>query len=92
MLDSKDTGAFVRPLADYAKSAYCVAIAGQAASQTADQIASAARSAHIRAIPAESLEQAIGGVVASEPAPARILICGSLYLAGAVLARVKTAV
>ena len=87
MLDTKDTGSFLRPLADYAKSAYCVAIAGEAASQSAEQIASAARAAHIRAIPAENLAQAINGIVAAESAPARILICGSLYLAGAVLSR-----
>lgn len=87
MLDTKDTGSFLRPLADYAKSAYCVAIAGEAASQSAEQIASAARAAHIRAIPAENLVQAIDGIVAAESAPARILICGSLYLAGAVLSR-----
>jgi dihydrofolate synthase/folylpolyglutamate synthase len=87
MLNTKDTGAFLRPMADYTMSARGIAIVGEAASQTAEQIASAARSAHIRAMPAKNLEQAIDDIVTADPAPGRILICGSLYLAGAVLAQ-----
>jgi dihydrofolate synthase/folylpolyglutamate synthase len=87
MLNSKDAGAFLAPLADYTMSARCVAIAGEPASQTAEQLVSAARSASIQAMPAKNLEQAIDDIVAADPAPGRILICGSLYLAGAVLAQ-----
>jgi len=92
MLNSKDTTEFLRPLANYARSAHTVAIPGEAASQTAEQIAAAARKAHIKAVPAENLDRAVADIVSMDTvsvdsAPARILICGSLYLAGIVLAR-----
>ena len=87
MLNTKDSAGFLRPLADYVISAQTVAIPGEAASQTAEQTASAARSVHIRAAPAENLDQAINRIVSAKSAPGRILICGSLYVAGAVLAQ-----
>ena len=37
------------------------------------------------AIPAQDVESALRAIVEAEPAPARVLICGSLYLAGHVL-------
>jgi dihydrofolate synthase/folylpolyglutamate synthase len=35
---------------------------------------------------AESVEAALAAILESAPAPGRVLICGSLYLAGQVLA------
>ncbi len=37
--------------------------------------------------PANDIGAALEDLLATQPAPMRILICGSLYLAGAVLAR-----
>jgi dihydrofolate synthase/folylpolyglutamate synthase len=44
----------------------------------------AARAAGIDAVTAASVADAIGAIAASSP-EARVLICGSLYLAGTVL-------
>jgi dihydrofolate synthase/folylpolyglutamate synthase len=38
-------------------------------------------------LPANDIGAALEDLLATQPAPMRILICGSLYLAGAVLAR-----
>ena len=68
-----------------------VAIPGEAASLGAGALYDAARAAGLDAAPAEDLEDAMLQVTAwarahpKEPPP-RILICGSLYLAGKVLA------
>jgi dihydrofolate synthase/folylpolyglutamate synthase len=40
----------------------------------------------VRSAPAESVAVALADILARETGPARILICGSLYLAGNVLA------
>ena len=91
MLDNKDRAGFLKPLADYVRAARAVAIPGEAASLSAEQAAEGARAVHIRAAPASGMDAAVADIVASARAEgvgaARILICGSLYLAGAVLAR-----
>jgi dihydrofolate synthase/folylpolyglutamate synthase len=65
-----------------------VAIPGEAASVTAEDAATLARQAGIEASSCPDLAAAVAELVvfgAGEP-PARLLICGSLYLAGTVLA------
>jgi len=86
MLDSKDPAEFFKPLADYVQQVRTVGIPGEEASLSAAQTAAAAKSCHIRAIPADSLDDAVSQIIALSPEPARIMICGSLYLAGHVLA------
>jgi dihydrofolate synthase/folylpolyglutamate synthase len=83
MLESKAPVDFLAPLARHAESLTAVAIPGEPASLTAEEMAGHARRAGIERValaadPAEAL-------AALPPAPARVLICGSLYLAGAVL-------
>jgi dihydrofolate synthase/folylpolyglutamate synthase len=84
MLNTKDVGGFMRPLAPHAKDLTAISIPGEAATLTAKETAQAARGAGIEARTAESLDAAIRDIVAETP-EARILICGSLYLAGHVL-------
>ena len=84
MLDSKDARGFLAPLAGRVGGALTVALAGEHAALTAKDLAAAALAAGIRARPATSLEAALA-VAASGSAP-RVLICGSLYLAGQALA------
>ena len=75
------------PLAPFAERLTAVAIPGDPACLTADAAADAAQAAGIGGSrPASSLFEAIRMLAASSPDPRRILICGSLYLAGAVLA------
>ena len=84
MLNTKDVGGYLRPLAAQAASLTAVAIPGEANTLPAEATAEAARQAGMPASTAASLREALAAIVASEPR-ARILICGSLYLAGHVL-------
>ena len=84
MLNTKDGVGFLKPLAPYAETLHAVAIPGESASLTAEDAAGLAREAGIETRTASSLEAAIENL-ARDQSPKRILICGSLYLAGQVL-------
>ncbi|WFE74115.1 bifunctional folylpolyglutamate synthase/dihydrofolate synthase [Roseinatronobacter sp. S2] len=84
MLNTKDVGGFMRPLADVAQRLYAVSIPGEAATLSAQETANAARSAGIDAQQAESVASALADIAAQDP-QAQVLICGSLYLAGHIL-------
>ncbi|HEX6102563.1 MAG TPA: folylpolyglutamate synthase/dihydrofolate synthase family protein [Alphaproteobacteria bacterium] len=86
MLDTKEPRAFLAHLAPSVRSLQAVPIPGEHASLTAAQSAEHARAAGIPAAEADSVEAAVAAILKAEPRPCRILICGSLYLAGTVLA------
>ena len=85
MLNSKDSQGFVDPLADLVAGGATVAIPGEINSLSAEEMARKAKEAGLTLQPASSLAEAIRHITLTSP-PARLLICGSLYLAGAVLA------
>jgi dihydrofolate synthase/folylpolyglutamate synthase len=85
MLNTKDPGAFIRHFKDLATEVIAIAIPDEANAIGADELAKAARQNGIESSSATSLEKALEQASKMEPAP-RILICGSLYLAGHVLA------
>jgi dihydrofolate synthase/folylpolyglutamate synthase len=85
MLRTKDVEGFLRPLAKVAERLHAVSIPGEAATLPAADTARAARAAGLAAEEAPSVEEAIRAAVAG--GAARVLICGSLYLAGHVLRR-----
>jgi dihydrofolate synthase/folylpolyglutamate synthase len=85
MLNTKEPVAFLKPLAAYARDLIAVRIAGDHASLAAEDAAAAAKAAGISAETAESVETAVARILGREHKPSRILICGSLYLAGVVL-------
>ncbi len=85
MLNSKDPAGFLAPFADRAADLVAVAIPGQRNTLDADTCRDAARAAGLAATSAEGVAAAVRHLV-SGAGPARILICGSLYLAGRVLA------
>jgi len=85
MLNTKDPVGFLKPLADHADFLYAVPVPGEGKSLTAEQTLKAARSAGLLAKEAKSVKAAIKTILEDDDT-ARILICGSLYLAGAVLA------
>jgi dihydrofolate synthase/folylpolyglutamate synthase len=90
MLNTKAARDFVQPLAPLAQSLHAVAIPGVEASLSAQDAAAEAASAGIHAQTAASVEDALHAIAAhagDAPPPARVLICGSLYLAGHVLAQ-----
>lgn len=84
MLNTKDVLGYLRPLAGLADRLYAVSIPGSDATLTATETADAAERAGLMAHVADSVDDALTTIAASTP-DARVLICGSLYLAGAVL-------
>ena len=87
MLSTKDCESFLRNFAGLALRVVAVPIPRQEKSFPADTIAAAARAVGIPAQSSSDFEAALAAIGGFEldPAP-RILITGSLYLAGAVLA------
>jgi dihydrofolate synthase/folylpolyglutamate synthase len=86
MQTTKDASGFLRPLARYARAARAVPIEGHAA-YTPQEACARAADVGLDCLPANDIGAALEDLLATQPAPMRILICGSLYLAGDVLAR-----
>ena len=84
MLNTKDIGGYLRPLAPHVASLSAVSIPGEAATLPAATTRAAAEAAGIAAVEATSVLEALRAI-ADRDAQARVLICGSLYLAGQVL-------
>ena len=84
MLNTKDVVGYMRPLAAQTTSLTAMAIPGEPSTLPAEVTAQAAREAGIPAAIAPDTETAVRQIVRNAP-QARILICGSLYLAGRVL-------
>ncbi|MGB0853753.1 MAG: bifunctional folylpolyglutamate synthase/dihydrofolate synthase [Pikeienuella sp.] len=83
MLDTKDQGGFLRPFSDVAAHLTAVPIPDTPAALPPDAIAAAARTAGLTADTSETVEAALADALAT--GAKRVLICGSLYLAGDVL-------
>ncbi|KGJ11532.1 folylpolyglutamate synthase [Paracoccus versutus] len=86
MLNTKDVAGYMRPLAGVAHSLTAVAIPGEPNTLPAEDTAAAATSVGLAASTAPDALAAVGRIATDHPG-ARILICGSLYLAGQVLRR-----
>lgn len=85
MLNTKDIGGYLAPLAPLVENFYGVGIPSEINTLPADQtVAEAVRAGMQQAEAADSVLAATSAIAASEP-KARIMICGSLYLAGQVL-------
>ena len=84
MLNTKDIAGYLTPLAAQAQSLTAVSIPGEAATLPAEATARAARAVGLTAQTAETALAAVRQIAAQAPR-ARILICGSLYLAGGIL-------
>ncbi len=84
MLNTKEIGGFMAPLANIAESLTAVSIPGEAATLSAEETANAAEAVGLRSDTATTVAEAITTISNETPA-ARILICGSLYLAGDVI-------
>ena len=84
MLNTKDVVGYMRPLAGIAASLAAVPIPGEQNTLPASETALAAARAGLVASTSDDVRTAVATLAAGEPG-ARILICGSLYLAGRVL-------
>ncbi len=84
MLNTKDIGGYLAPLTPLVDRIYTVSIKGEAATLSAEETATAAKAAGMDAVIAKDVLWAVQQIESSNP-NARILICGSLFLAGQVL-------
>jgi dihydrofolate synthase / folylpolyglutamate synthase len=90
MLATKSADDFLNRFSGIARFVFGVSPPGEA-SRPASDIVSAAKLANIEAEAATSVEQALERAAKLKlPAPPRVLITGSLYLAGEVLAANET--
>ncbi len=84
MLNTKDVTGYLAPLAQRADSLTAVSIPGEQNTLSAAETAAAAAKVNLAATTADSVTDALAAITAQTP-DARILICGSLYLAGNIL-------
>ncbi|MEX2517811.1 MAG: folylpolyglutamate synthase/dihydrofolate synthase family protein [Paracoccaceae bacterium] len=83
MLDTKDAEGFLRPFKGVALRLHAVDIPDSSAAIPAERLAAAARAAGLEADQAVSVSAALSAALSA--GAKRVLICGSLYLAGSVL-------
>jgi dihydrofolate synthase/folylpolyglutamate synthase len=89
MKQGKASDAFLRPLLPLAESLWAVAEPGQHLAMPVEEIVAASGGlAH----PGPHVADALRAITAAGGAPGRVLICGSLYLAGEVLKADGTAI
>jgi len=81
MLNTKEFRGFLKPLVGVAESITAVAIPGEENSLSAADLAQAARDLGMPEAEAGTVTQALNDIVENHP-NARVVICGSLYLAG----------
>lgn len=84
MLNTKDISGYLAPLVQQAKTLTAVSIPGEANTLPAVETAAAARAVGLSSSVADSVSEALASIVKDDP-HARVLICGSLYLAGNIL-------
>lgn len=84
MLNTKDISGYLTPMMPHVASLTAVSIPDEQNTLPADETARMARAVGMQASEAEDVHSALAAIIAAEP-NARVLICGSLYLAGAIL-------
>ena len=84
LMNTKDVAGYMAPIADHVEGLHAVSIPGEVNTLPAEDTARAATTAGIKATTAKDARAATAAIIDNDPS-ARILICGSLYLAGDVL-------
>lgn len=93
MLNSKDPAGFLKPFRDLAPRIKTITVPDEPAALSAAEALAAATGVGLQAEAAEGVEPALRAIAAEcagTETPPRVLICGTLYLAGNVLARNRT--
>jgi dihydrofolate synthase/folylpolyglutamate synthase len=86
MMGQKDALGFLAPFRGLVRALHTVPIPGaHEAPHSEEALAEIARSAGLNAIPRRDVVEALAAIAALPKGPKRVLICGSLYLAGHVL-------
>ena len=84
MMQTKNPATFLTKLLAGTSKIWCVSIPGEEKSMAANDLTELAESVGFAAHPADSVATALAQIAREDPR-ARVLICGSLYLAGTVL-------
>ncbi len=84
LMNTKDVAGYMAPIADHVEGLHAVSIPGEVNTLPAEDTARAATTAGINATIAKDTRAATAAIIDNDP-NARILICGSLYLAGDIL-------
>ncbi|WP_435230241.1 bifunctional folylpolyglutamate synthase/dihydrofolate synthase [Pseudopelagicola sp. nBUS_20] len=84
MLNTKDVSGYLAPLAEVANSLTSVSIPGEANTLPTNVMVEAAMGVGLKASEAASVMEALTVIVEKDQST-RVLICGSLYLAGVIL-------
>lgn len=87
MLNTKEPAGYFAALAPFVQMCRTVAIPESANTIAAADLAIVAQKAGIATAEAASVDAALTDLIAQTRAPMRVLICGSLYMAGSVLER-----
>jgi dihydrofolate synthase/folylpolyglutamate synthase len=85
MMETKDAHAFIAPFKGLIERIYTVPIPDEPNAFDAESLAEIARAEGFDVMAAESVPDALSRSQAALKGPGRVLICGSLYLAGHVL-------
>ncbi len=85
MLKNKDAKGFISPFQGVVAAVAAVPIEGEDNAATAQELCAIAESAGIESFAAMNFMEAVRALVQKSESPQRVLICGSLYLAGRVL-------
>jgi len=88
MLNTKDVTGYLSPFEGLVRRIHCLSIPGEDATLSSAELVDFAMDADLDAVEVEDAAEAmrmIGGEEDAAISPPRILICGSLYLAGRVL-------
>jgi dihydrofolate synthase / folylpolyglutamate synthase len=85
MLQTKDSTGFLEPLVEFADHVYTVPIPKNKQSRTAEDLAQIVQDVGGTATACDDINSALSLMKTKGKEPARVLICGSLYLLGAFL-------
>ena len=85
MINTKDVGGFLAPFSGLARTVTAVTIPGEEAAVPAADIAAAALALGFTTRTADSVDDALRRRARDGNDPQRVLLCGSLYLAGQIL-------
>ena len=84
MLNTKDILGYLKPFSAHVDGLIGVSIPNEINTLSAEETVGKARAAGMHSMAAQTIDNAIQTVIQKDP-NARILLCGSLYLAGEIL-------
>ncbi|MEM7041577.1 MAG: folylpolyglutamate synthase/dihydrofolate synthase family protein [Pseudomonadota bacterium] len=85
MINTKDSQGFLAPMAPFAETLHAVPVPDEQASRDPSEVVQEAHDLGLAAVVSDDVPTALSSIAEQSSSPVRVLICGSLYLAGHVL-------